>query len=258
MSVMTPGPALADHPAHLPDIRLYSHSPLLYWWPVWAMGFLMALWTAIDNHQAAFVPAGTVVEDNLVIAPEGQHLEQPLVHVAQSPIPGALFVVTLLLVMIFSNASLRGPWALVAATSLAAVILLFNWLRWWDPLWQWVRVWHIHINLGGYLAVAMPLFIVWVVVCFFLDHRTYIVFTSGQMRIRDRLGVAEKVFDAWTVSFEKKPYNWFHRLVGFGAGDMEIRAGGADRQTYELTNVVRVAKWLGVIEERLKTREVEE
>jgi hypothetical protein len=66
------------------------------------------------------------------------------------------------------------------------------------------------------------------------------------------------VFDAWTVSFEKKSYNWFHRLVGFGAGDMEIRAGGADRQTYELTNVVRVAKWLGVIEERLKTREVEE
>jgi hypothetical protein len=39
---------------------------------------------------------------------------------------------------------------------------------------------------------------------------------------------------------------------------MEIRAGGADRQVYELTNVVRVAKWPGVIEERLTTREVEE
>ena len=36
-----PGP-----PIHSPhqdqEIRLYSHSDVFYWWPVWAVGFLLA------------------------------------------------------------------------------------------------------------------------------------------------------------------------------------------------------------------------
>ena len=83
------------------------------------------------------------------------------------------------------------------------------------------------------------------------------IFTAGQLRVGDRLGREEKVFDAMSVSFEKRPYNWFHRLVGWGAGDMILRAGGLKGEVYELPNVVRVASWLRLIEERLKTRDVE-
>ena len=43
-------------------MRIYSPSPLFYWWPVWVCGFVMAIWTLIDDHRMAIVPAGTKVE----------------------------------------------------------------------------------------------------------------------------------------------------------------------------------------------------
>jgi hypothetical protein len=55
----------------------------------------------------------------------------------------------------------------------------------------------------------------------------------------------------------KKPFNWFHRLVGCGAGDLILKAGGTNREVYEFPNVIRVSKWLDQIEQRLKTRDVE-
>jgi len=33
-------------PAALQEIKIYSHSTLLYWWPAWAFGFLFALLNA--------------------------------------------------------------------------------------------------------------------------------------------------------------------------------------------------------------------
>src|SRR5689334_4557177 len=38
------------------EIRIVSHSNLFYWWPVWAVGFLMGLMTLYDNHRMAVVP----------------------------------------------------------------------------------------------------------------------------------------------------------------------------------------------------------
>jgi len=46
-------------PDNTPDeIRVYSHSNVFYWWPVWAIGFLMGLWTLFgDGHHLVPVPA---------------------------------------------------------------------------------------------------------------------------------------------------------------------------------------------------------
>jgi len=248
-------PAPAHH--HQPDIRTYSHSLLLYWWPVWAVAFLLALWTYLDNYHMALVPENTVAEDQRLVVPEGTRLGPPVVHVARSPIPGAVFVVTLLLVIVFSSASLRGTWALLFGVSVVALLLLWSWLGLWGTLFRWASMLNIYMNLGGYLAVAVPLFLAWVLTIFVLDRRAYVVFSAGQLRICDRLGREEKAFDAMSVAFEKKPFNWFHRLVGWGAGDMILRAGGQKGETCELTNVIGVARWLRLIEERLKTRDVE-
>jgi hypothetical protein len=257
MSTTDTPPAVVAHPAHRPDIRIYSHSPLLYWWPVWAVAFLMALWTYLDNSHMALVPEGTVVEGHRLIAPEGTPLGAAVEHVARSPVPGAVFVATLLLVTVFSNASLRGTWALVFGISVMAVILLLSWLGWWRPLYRWAGLLNVYVNLGGYLAIAVPLFVVWAVTFFVLDRRTYVVFSAGQLRVCDRLGREERAFDAMSVAFEKRPYNWFHRLVGWGAGDLILKAGGLKGEVFELPNVPRVASWLKRIEERLRTRDVE-
>jgi hypothetical protein len=257
MSTEAPVKIIADQPRRPVDIRIYSHSSLLYWWPVWALAFLLALWTILENRYMAVVPDGVTIEANTITAPEGVSLEQRLVHVSRSPLPGAIFVTVLLFVAIFSNASLRGPWALFFGASVVALVLLLSWLQWWGPISRWIGMLRIYINLGGYLTIAVPLFLVWVATIFFFDRRTYIVFSAGQLRLRDRLGEAEKVFDAMSVTFEKQAYNWFCRLVGLGAGDLILRAGGSNREVYEMPNVVRVGRWLRLIEERLQTREVE-
>lgn len=49
-------PPGADTTPAIDEIRIYSHSPLFYWWPVWLFGFLFALITLIDNHRLAIIP----------------------------------------------------------------------------------------------------------------------------------------------------------------------------------------------------------
>ena len=55
-----PGPARRSSTStRIEEIRLYSHSDIFYWWPVWALGFFLALLTYLDGGRLAVVPAGT-------------------------------------------------------------------------------------------------------------------------------------------------------------------------------------------------------
>src|SRR6202162_582735 len=59
----TTKPAPAPHmPPRENEIRIISHSTLFYWWPVWAVGFLMALITAINGQVMAIVPPHTTAQ----------------------------------------------------------------------------------------------------------------------------------------------------------------------------------------------------
>jgi len=54
-------PPAADTTPEFDEIRVYSHSPLFYWWPVWLFGFIFALITLMDNHRMVIVPGETLV-----------------------------------------------------------------------------------------------------------------------------------------------------------------------------------------------------
>ena len=43
------------------EIRIYSHSQLFYWWPVWATAFILAGWTWLEGDRMAILPAGTKI-----------------------------------------------------------------------------------------------------------------------------------------------------------------------------------------------------
>src|SRR5262245_3372430 len=98
--------SVSDHQEE--EIKIYFHSPLLYWWPVWVVGFVMALWTYLDNYHMALVPEHTVVAGNQVLAPEGTVLDPATVHMARSRWPGIVFVCAVLFSVYLSTASLRG------------------------------------------------------------------------------------------------------------------------------------------------------
>jgi hypothetical protein len=238
------------------ELKIYSHSPILYWWPVWAVGFLMALATWAGNQYMIVVPADSVVTGSQVTAPQATVLGEPVIHMAQSRWPGIIFALTLLFAVFVTSATIRGPWALFSGAVVVTLILLFNWMQWWNPLYRWFGLLRVHLNLGAYLVISVPLFLMWILAIFFFDRRTYMVFSAGQVRIRDQLGKGEKVFDTGTVSFEKKQYDWLRPIVGLGAGDMVIRVGGPTPAVFELPNVVAVGHKMRTIELRLRTRHV--
>src|SRR5262245_21726741 len=77
-------PALPASPAKH-EIRIISHSTLFYWWPVWAVGFLMSLITAFSGEVMAVVPNGTTPQTgvtlpnlegprDILVTPDKKHL----------------------------------------------------------------------------------------------------------------------------------------------------------------------------------------
>jgi len=59
----TPQPVASATPTPPNDpaeVRVYSHSNIYYWWPVWAVGFILGLWTWFgDGHFMVTVPPGS-------------------------------------------------------------------------------------------------------------------------------------------------------------------------------------------------------
>src|SRR5207248_5127705 len=60
--VHAPPPAPPVIPPAQRELRIYSHSALFYWWPVWAVGFIMATFTYFDGYRMAVVPPDTEVQ----------------------------------------------------------------------------------------------------------------------------------------------------------------------------------------------------
>src|SRR6516225_11239969 len=131
-------------------VVIISHSPLFYWWPVWAIGFVMAAVSYMSGVQMAFVPLGTVAGEatvdgrtrDVLIAPEGSSLPaatdaellQPRLRMAKSNDPGVVWAMTLILVIVVTHVKMRGVWSLVVIIFLGFTTVLLAVLGLWDPI----------------------------------------------------------------------------------------------------------------------------
>ncbi len=118
-------PAASRHAAH-PDVKIYSHSPILYWWPVWVVGFVMAFLTWLDGGSLAYAPPGTVIQGNQLVAPAGTTLEAPDGRMAHNPYLGSIFFMTVVIVFVSSNVNLRGVWEAVGVLGIALVVAVIS------------------------------------------------------------------------------------------------------------------------------------
>lgn len=236
------------------EMKVYMHSALLYWWPVWAIGYVMAAWTLLENHHMALVAEGSTVEGTTLTVPEGQTPVQTGIHMSASRIPGAIFALTFLIVLAFGSGWVRGWRAYTFVACFAFAILFVTWLEGWDAIARWLSYLRVHINLGGYLVLSTGLLVLWLVQFFIVDRRTFVVFSPSQVRVHYEIGEEEKVYDTMGIAFEKKPYDWFRWLFGFGAGDLRARLGG---QWMEIPNVIAVGRQLAAIEVQLRIKDVE-
>ena len=170
---------------------------------------------------------------------------------------GVVFVATLVVVALASTILLRGLVSLVAVVTLVTVVVTLVLFDLWNPLLAFVGGLDIRMNAAGYLCVAVPLFVVWVLVVFVYDRQAYIAFDQGQLRYVREVGDSEVVIQTEGAVVEKKRNDLFrHYLLGLGTGDLQVRTGGQNGQTIELENVVNVSRKLAVINQMIKEKAV--
>jgi hypothetical protein len=231
---VVPPPEAAEHPPMLEEevpaeVRLYSHSRFLYWWPVWAVGYVMAIVTyAGGQHEQ-------LGNFNVIIHP--------------SKNLGVLYTLTFFLVILTTNISLRGLASFVAILSAAFIALLLAYFQLWEVVLSWFGHVAIYMNLGFYLFFSTIVLIVWVSSVFVYDRLTYWKVRPGQLTLEHVIGGAETNYDTRGMLFQKHRNDLFrHWILGFGSGDLEISTTGAKAETINIPNVLFINAKLRQIE----------
>jgi hypothetical protein len=277
MSSSPTPPAPAPHMSTI--IRIYSHSSLFYWWPVWALGFLLTLISLIDNTRALHVPADAQVKaiegstDYRLSSPNsGPEMDNVLdkyrddkkkedrkrpPRISHRNWMGAVFCSVLLIVIIITNVPLRGLWSVITIISIVLLAVILRLADLWDDIFYAIGVLHIFVGMAGYLFISTVLFIMWLVTMFVFDRQIYITFQAGQMKVCDEVGGGEKAYDTMGMSIEKHRDDLFrHWVLGLGSGDLTVRTSGATTHEIKLPNVLFIGKKLKQIEDLQREKQV--
>jgi hypothetical protein len=254
------------------EVHIVAHSMLFYWWPVWAMGLLLAGLTWLGGHYLAIVPAGTQAVEGFdggreaLVLPAGAHLardpatgkpREPTLRVASRSGYGVVFIVVLLLVIFITNVPIRGLWSVIVIITVLLGSIILALAGWWDDILEAAAHSHVYINGFGYLALSLPLLVLWLVVTLFFDRKMYMVFAPGQLLVRQEIGSGGAAYDTVGMVVAKRRSDLFrHWLLGFGSGDLLVKTSGAHAQQFEMHNVLFVGSKLQLIQQMLQTREV--
>jgi hypothetical protein len=273
-SPVPPAPAGYNGPR---EIKLIQHSTLFYWWPVWAFGLFMALWTWTENHRFASLPADAVVaksadSTSVTITVPMEKATKPVkmateladagvsqpkfgTRVSHHAWLGTIYIMILILVIFITNVPLRGLWSFVAIMGVVVLALIITLFHGWDSLFESVADMKVYINLAGYLTLSTAILIIWSVATYIFDRRTYIIFSPGQIKVCEHVGGAVRTYDSVGVTFEKQRDDLFrHYILGFGSGDLIVRTAGAERHEIRLQNVLGIGWKLKPIEDLLREK----
>jgi hypothetical protein len=273
----TPPPARTAVPEQSPqEIRIYQHSQLFYWWPVWLCAFVLAIWTYIDGHRMAILPSETSIERSeggskfILMTPEKSNVDflnkaadqakanQPAfpLRVAQNSRLGAIFVIVLILVIVITNVPLRGLWSVIIIVTVILVSIILALADKWDAIFRALGNLHIYINMAGYLMIGIGLLVMWILAVFFFDRQTYMIFTPGQLKVRLEIGAGETAYDTMGMTIQKHRDDLFrHWILGLGSGDLTVRTAGAQTHEFQMHNVLNVSSRLAMIEEMLREKQ---
>jgi hypothetical protein len=267
------------------EIKLVSHSPIFYWWPIWVLGYVLAVITWMDGTRLAILPSPKdvpikVYADNEKPSPE---FAQYKVTVAK-PVTGSLesaaaasqdptnppafktrvserawmgpvFCVVLLLTILITNVPLRGLWSFLVILLLIVTALAFTVFEVWDSLLGALGHLHIYMNMTAYVFIATVVLFLWIVSVFIFDQRTYMVVTPGQIRVCEHIGASIRNFDTTGMSFEKQRDDLFrHWILGFFSGDLIVRTHGAEKEEIRFPNVLWIGWRLEQVQEILRER----
>ena len=188
------------------QLIVYTHSTVLYWWPVWLYGYVCGVVTVgfgkpveIGGHKAVLV------------------------------YPHAWLGITFLLLLCFvfwaTHVKARGVWSLVVILITALAAIGVQWSYGWDNVFTRLTYLLIYMNLAFYLYISTFFLLVWLISVYGISPFTFWKFTHGRV-IAHRFGGIDHSLDTHGMGVKKLPDDLFlHWVLGLGAGDLELRMG---------------------------------
>ncbi|MBX7103390.1 MAG: hypothetical protein K1X57_04885 [Gemmataceae bacterium] len=259
------------------ELRIYGHTKLFYWWPVWLVCFIFATMTWYDGQRLAIIPADSTVKEEVGQYVISAKTAKPLpylddavkrqadstgspfkVRISPNHSIGAIFVIVFLLVAIITNVPLRGLWSVIVIVILGLGTIIISLVDgWWNKIFSALGDLHIHINLAGYLFIGLGLFVVWLFTMYFFDRQIYMVFTPGQLKVCLEIGGGETAYDTMGMVIQRQRDDLFrHWILGLGSGDLIVRTSGAHSHEFHMENVLNVSSKLHAIEEMMREKSV--
>ena len=228
------------------ELRIYQHSNLLYWWPIWAYGYLCAVLTYVQGIGVRELAATT---DKVV-----------LFH--PSPWLGISFIALILIVAVFTNVRARGVYSFMLILIAGGLFWLALKIPGVDTAFGWLSLLRVHLNLAFYLTFSVLLMLIWLFVIVFVDHFTWWRFSPGQVIEEHRIGQATgHAYNTEGMVVRRLPDDLFrHRLLGlgllgWGTGDFIVKPPYED--PFEIHNVFKAGRKQRHIEQLIATRMTE-
>ncbi len=211
------------------ELKVYSHSSLVYWWPVWVVGYLMAILTYFFGQKY-------------------QIGEERMWFHASSNL-GVFFFLTLFLVIVITNVSVRGLVSGLVILAIALVSVLLAFFGWWDAIFSWFGDLKIQLNFGAYVWFSTLILIVWAVSVFIVDRMSYWHIKPGQITRVLVFGTGSKTYDTIGMVLEKHREDFFrHWLLGLGSGDLDMQTTGATSERISVQNVLFIGSKVETIQ----------
>jgi len=264
-------------PGRSPHFKVVSHSSLIYWWPVWGLGFIMVAISIANGGRLAIMPEGTSVKSvvsgtglqSFDVTLSGQPTESLIdaaavpsgaqafpYHIEPNTTFHLVYAIMVIVVILATTVTLRGLWSVLNVMAVLMLALVFTLFGWWGTIIRELGGLHLYVSGAAYLFVSIFLFLYWIAVVFAFDQRRFIIFSPGQIIVHREVGDRQSVYDTSEVMVVKRRNDFIrHRLLGFGAGDLIVSTADG-RHEFELPNVLFADAKIREVAETMKTRPI--
>ena len=191
-------------------LRIYSHSAILYWWPVWLLG--LAFWMASALGLADDVPVQRAL--------------------------GLTYVLTLLFVIFSTTVRLRGANSVIFGLILVIAIILAATANLTGPIGRFFLSLDVRMTPTFYLFMGAAVLGLWLLMIAGFDRVKHWEIVPGQMHERLFWGSGDHSENGANAKCRYRSDDFLrHRILGLMiVGDLEITL--ADGRIWELHNVV--------------------
>ena len=214
----------------LSELKVYTHSPILYWWPIWTLGLLfgfVSMFVSGDGTEAA------------------------------ARVQGQTFVFVLVFVIFSKTVKLRGANSVILGLILAIGGILLATANLSGPIAAFIGGLDIRMSPAFYWFVGVTVFVMWAIMIFGFDKVKFYEFSPGQMRERVFWGTGDRAESGANARCRYLKDDFLrHRMLGLVVtGDIEITLG--DGEVWYLYNVLFAKQKAQRINELIVTRPVD-